>query len=130
MPKENSGLAKGLFIGFLVGGIAGAVTALLYAPKSGKELRGDIKRKTDEIKDGVTGYIHSTGSRTTEMVNRGKNRSDEMVASAKEKAEHIMDDAEKVLTDIRSRASAEQGKVKGAVRAGIDAYKAEKERGV
>ncbi len=37
MSKENSGLAKGLFIGFLVGGIAGAVAALLYAPKSGKE---------------------------------------------------------------------------------------------
>jgi gas vesicle protein len=129
MSKENSGLAKGLFIGFLVGGIAGAVTALLYAPKPGKELRGDIKRKTDEIKEDVSDYLRSTGSRTTEMVNRGKHRSDEIVASAREKADHIMDDAEKVLTDIRSRASAEQGKVKGAVRAGIDAYRSEKERG-
>jgi gas vesicle protein len=126
MSRENNGLAKGLFIGFLVGGIAGAVTALLYAPKSGKELRGDIKRKTDELKDGVSEYLHATGTRTTEMINRGKHRSEEMVASAREKAEHIMDDAEKVLTDIRSRASAEQGKVKSAVRAGIDAYKAEK----
>jgi gas vesicle protein len=129
MSKENSGLAKGLFIGFLVGGIAGAVTALLYAPKSGRELRGDIKRKTDEIKGDVSDYIRSTGTRTTEMVNRGKNRSDEIVASAREKAEHIMDDAEKVLTDIRSRATTEQGKVKSAVRAGVDAYRAEKERG-
>jgi len=129
MSRENNGLAKGLFIGFLVGGIAGAVTALLYAPKSGKELRGDIKRKTGELKDGVTDYIQSAGSRTTEMVNRGKNRSEEIVASAREKAEHLMDDAEKVLTDIRSRATAEQGKVKSALRAGIDAYKSEKERG-
>ena len=86
MSKENSGLAKGLFIGFLVGGIAGAVAALLYAPKSGKELRDDIKKKTGELTGDVGEYIRSAGSRTTEMVNRGKNRSDEIVASAREKA--------------------------------------------
>ena len=33
-----------------------------------------------------------------------------------------MDDAEKVLTDIRTRATSEQGKIKSALRAG-DAYK-------
>ena len=129
MSQENGGLAKGLFIGFLVGGIAGAVAALLYAPKSGKELRGDIKRKTGEIKDDVSEYLRSAGSRTTEMVNRGKHRTEEMVASTREKAEHLMDDAEKVLTDIRSRATAEQGKIRGAVRAGVDAYRSEKDRG-
>ncbi len=63
------------------------------------------------------------------MVNRGKHRSDEIIASAREKADHIMDDAEKVLTDIRSRAASEPGKMKSAVRAGMDAYKSEKERG-
>ena len=36
---DNSGLGKGLFVGFIAGGVVGAVLALLYAPKSGSELR-------------------------------------------------------------------------------------------
>ena len=51
MASERSGIAKGLLIGFVAGAVAGAVTALLYAPKSGKELRSDIKQKANEFKD-------------------------------------------------------------------------------
>ena len=47
MAQDNMG--KGLLIGFLTGSIVGSVIALLYAPKSGKELRGDIKIKSDEF---------------------------------------------------------------------------------
>ena len=36
-------MAKGLMMGFLAGGIVGAVVALLYAPKAGRELRNDIR---------------------------------------------------------------------------------------
>ncbi len=48
MAEENSGMAKGLMIGFVAGAVAGAVVALLYAPKSGKELRRDIKDKAND----------------------------------------------------------------------------------
>jgi len=129
MSRENDGLARGLFLGFLVGGIAGAVAALLYAPKSGKDLRQDIRKRTDELSDEMGDYLRSTGTKTTEMINKGKHRSEELIANTKEKAEHLMGDADKVLTDIRTRASTEQGKIKNAVRAGVDAYKSEKERG-
>ena len=44
---EENNMAKGLMIGFLAGGIVGGIIALLYAPKSGKELRNDIKLKKD-----------------------------------------------------------------------------------
>lgn len=128
MSRDNDGLARGLFIGFLIGGIAGAVAALLYAPKSGKELRSDIRKKTDELSDEMTGYLRSAQSKTTEMINKGKDLSDEVVANAREKAGHLMDDAEKVLTDIRSRAASEQGRVKSAIQAGVDTYRSEKGR--
>lgn len=36
---------KSFLRGLLLGGLVGAVAALLYAPKSGKEMRRDIKRK-------------------------------------------------------------------------------------
>ena len=43
MAEENNGMAKGMLVGFLAGSVVGAIIALLYAPKSGKELRKDIK---------------------------------------------------------------------------------------
>jgi gas vesicle protein len=40
---------KGIFLSFLFGGAIGSAIALLYAPKSGKHLRNDISRKTNEL---------------------------------------------------------------------------------
>ena len=42
--KKNSGIGK-----FLVGAAVGASLGILFAPKSGKETRADIKKKLDEI---------------------------------------------------------------------------------
>ena len=36
-------------IGFIVGGIAGAIATILYAPKSGEETRQIIRNKKDEF---------------------------------------------------------------------------------
>ena len=34
---------------FIVGGVLGAGLALLFAPKKGEELRGDLKNKIDDL---------------------------------------------------------------------------------
>ena len=60
MAQDNMG--KGLLIGFLTGSIVGSVIALLYAPKSGKELRGDIKIKSDEFIDDAETYLEEAKS--------------------------------------------------------------------
>ncbi|MBI1804446.1 MAG: YtxH domain-containing protein [Ignavibacteriae bacterium] len=128
MAEENTGLTKGLLIGFLAGGIVGAITALLYAPKSGRELRADIKRKASDLAEEASEHIHTARAKTTDIINEGKERSDQLIADAREKAESILGSAEKVLTGIRERASEEPGRVKSAFRAGVEAYKAEKDR--
>lgn len=46
--RDNFGA---FLVGFLVGGIAGAVISLLYAPASGEETRTVIKEKAIELKD-------------------------------------------------------------------------------
>jgi gas vesicle protein len=125
---ERGGMAKGLFIGFLAGSIVGAIAALLTAPKSGKELRSDIKRKAEGLAEDASDYMKNARERTVEMINQGKERSDALISDAKEQAEHLLGDAEKVLTGIRERAGGESGKVKAAFRAGVDAYKNEKNR--
>ena len=54
---SDNKMAKGLIAGFLAGSLVGAVIALLYAPKTGKELRGDIKRKSSELMDEAEEYL-------------------------------------------------------------------------
>lgn len=45
MSKNNGKF----FLGAIVGAVAGAVTGLLFAPKSGKELRSDIGDKAKDV---------------------------------------------------------------------------------
>lgn len=55
---ENQMNTKDFFMGVLVGGLVGSLAALLLAPKSGKQLRGDlnnqayvVREKTDQIRE-------------------------------------------------------------------------------
>lgn len=45
MKKEEK-----IIIAFILGGLIGASVALLYAPKSGAEIRKNIRKKTKEFK--------------------------------------------------------------------------------
>ena len=46
----------GFLLGALIGGTAAAVTALLFAPKSGKELREDLAKEADRYKEQLSEY--------------------------------------------------------------------------
>ncbi|MFC7393601.1 YtxH domain-containing protein [Scopulibacillus cellulosilyticus] len=48
--SEKKVSAKGFVIGVLVGGTAGALTALLLSPKSGKEIRSGINVQSQTLK--------------------------------------------------------------------------------
>jgi len=131
MAENNEGMGKGLLLGFLAGSVVGAIVALLYAPKSGKELRADIKQKTGELKDQADEYLRAARLKAADILNEGRQRSEQLVSDAKKKAEKILDDANKVIADIRERGGAvieEAGKVKAAFRAGVDAYKSERSK--
>lgn len=56
MSDEN-GMSKGLILGLLTGTIIGSVLGLLFAPKSGRELRGELKEKSDEFLNGAEDYL-------------------------------------------------------------------------
>lgn len=134
MSSNGSNLSKGLLVGFLTGGIVGAAVALLYAPKSGKELRQDIKGKTDELLDEAEKYLDVAKEKATNMYNEGRKKSEQLVADAKVKADVIIKDAEKVFTEAKEKASqtistgketlvSEGDKIKNAFKAGVNAYK-------
>jgi len=135
MSENNVG--KGLLIGFLAGGAVGAVLALLYAPKSGKELRGDIKEKADEYLGEAEKYIAEAKDKAKDMINEGKKKSEKLISDAKLKSEELLRDAEKIFGEAKVKAStavntgkenieSEGGRLRDAVKAGVDAYKGAK----
>ncbi|WKZ37452.1 MAG: YtxH domain-containing protein [Anaerolineales bacterium] len=49
-----------VFVGMLVGGLAGAVTMLLLAPQSGKETREQIQKKGIQLRDRTADMVEDT----------------------------------------------------------------------
>jgi gas vesicle protein len=133
MSQENN-IAKGFLIGFLAGGTVGAIAALLTAPKSGKELRADIKLKSEEYFDEAEKYLAEAKDKARELINEGKKKSERIIQDAKVKSDDILKDAEKIFKDAKSKTSdayrtgkekveIETDRLKSSVKAGIDAYK-------
>ncbi|ESU30941.1 hypothetical protein G3A_19485 [Bacillus sp. 17376] len=50
MREDNNNNSRDFVAGAIVGGLAGALAALLLAPKSGKELRGTLNEQTSSLK--------------------------------------------------------------------------------
>lgn len=63
---------KSLFWGVLAGSVVGSVTALLFAPKPGKELRKDIAEGTAEAVDKVQTIAGQASEKTTEIYGKAK----------------------------------------------------------
>lgn len=138
MTNEDSGMGKGLLIGFLTGAAVGSIVALLFAPKSGKELREDIKNKSQDFMEDAEAYLSNAKEKASQLINEGKKKSERLVADAKEKVDTLLGEAEKILIDAKDKAGhfAHSGKeriekeserLKSAIKAGMDAYKTEKE---
>ena len=135
MAKNSNG--KGILVGFLAGAAIGAIITLLYAPKSGKELRSDIKEKADEYLGEAEKYIAEAKDKAKDMINEGKKRSEKLISDAKIKSEELLKDAEKIFGEAKIKAANtiniskenienEGGRLKDAVKAGVDAYKSSK----
>ena len=138
MTNEEKGMGKGLLIGIFAGAVVGSIIALLFAPKSGQKLRDDIKTKSQDFIEDTDKYIANAKEKASQLINNGKKKSDFFVADAKEKADSLLDESEKILSDAKDKAGnyvptgkfkieKESERLKSALKAGMDAYKTEKE---
>ncbi len=131
--------SKGLFIGFFAGGIIGAAIALLYAPKTGREMREQIRNKKDELIDDTSEYLQVAKTKASDMINEGKRKSEELISDAKQKASSLIGDANTILNEAKQKATntlgttkekleSEAERVKDAFKSGIDTYNQEKHK--
>jgi len=102
----------------LIGGGIGAVLALLFAPKSGQELRGDIADATRKGIDRSREAAQQLGDRAGEYYEATRNRAGELYSQA---AERVTDMAQ----SAREAAARQGGTLTAAIDAGKKAYQEE-----
>ncbi|WP_373229390.1 YtxH domain-containing protein [Cohnella sp.] len=83
---------KSFLWGTLAGAVTGVVTALLLAPKSGRELRSDISETAQQALEKTTDLSRQAGTAVQSLARKTTN----LAVDAKQAAE-------RVVTDIRSR---------------------------
>jgi gas vesicle protein len=79
--------------GFLIGGVLGASAGILFAPKSGKELRSDIKEKGNEVLKDAKEIIADAGAKARKIL-----------AEARQQAEGVKKEADRYLSEARLKA--------------------------
>lgn len=117
--QESSAATKLTYL--LVGGGIGAILALLFAPKSGEELRGDI---ADATRKGI-----EKGKETAAQL---QEKAGEYYEVSREKASEFYQTAAEKATDLtekaKTAAAATANPFTAAIEAGKDAYTAEKRK--
>ena len=105
----------------LIGGGIGAILALLFAPKSGHELRGDIADATRKGIDRSREAAQQLGDRAGEYYEATRGRAAELYTQAAERVGEVAHNA-------REAASRQGGTIAAAVDAGKKAYQEEKRK--
>jgi gas vesicle protein len=118
--RESSDVAARLTY-LLIGGSIGAVIALLFAPKSGQELRGDIADATRKGIDRSRETASQIGAKAGEYYEVTRDRASELYSTAADRAGTLADTA-------RDVASRKGGQLTAAIEAGKQAYTEEKRR--
>ena len=118
--RESTDVASRLTY-LLIGGGIGAIIALLFAPKSGQELRDDIADATRKGIDRSRETAAQIGTKAGEYYEASRERASELYSAAADRAGNIAESA-------RDVAARKGGQLSAAIEAGKQAYTEEKRR--
>ena len=122
---------SGDFIGgLIVGGLVGAVIGILYAPKSGKETREEIGRKTDDLLSKAKEEFDYAVLKSRKAYEAAVERLKALEETAKGKVEEAGEKVDELAG--RGKETLQEGKsrIKKAVEAGVEAFREEQDKAV
>lgn len=94
-------------VGFIVGGLSGAVVALLFAPQSGEETRALIKDKSIELRDKAQMSAEEAIARAEAAAADARARADELARELRERGQGVYEDVRErgksAVDAVRSR---------------------------
>ena len=91
--------------GFVIGGFLGALAGILFAPKSGKELRSDIKEKGGDVLKDARGIYADAGTKAKEIIEEAKHQAGEL----KKEADRHLSEARQKAKEILARGEKKEG---------------------
>ena len=123
----------------IIGGGIGAVLALLFAPKSGTELREDIADATRKgieksketaalVGEKAGDYYEVTRDKASELYSTAQEKAGDLYSSAQEKAGDLGEKARGLTDRAKDAASGAKNPFSAAIEAGKDAYEEEKQK--
>jgi len=112
-PQVHSNNMFGVLAGMLIGSLAGAVTMLLLAPRSGKDTRTQLKEKSIELRDQATGMLEDTMAQVRSSANKitigGREKTKELLQQGEalviEQLDHVSETAKAGKKAIQSSQS-------------------------
>jgi gas vesicle protein len=129
--NDGSGAAEKLTF-LLIGAGIGATLALLFAPKSGRELRGDIADYTKRGVDAAGEQARILGDRASELYGTAASRAADAYGTAAGKVSGAYGTArEKVVAGagtVSEVAGRQKEQIAAAIEAGKQAYREEKRK--
>ena len=104
MADNDNGTSAGtIFLSFLAGAAAGAGLALLYAPKTGKELREKIGELTDDAVGKIKTYASEAQEKIKSTIEDGKEailEKKSILSSAIEAGKEAMEKEKEKLREV------------------------------
>jgi gas vesicle protein len=89
--------------GFIIGGLVGAVAALLLAPQTGEETRTIIKDKSIDLKDKTYATIEETYQKAESAALDARKKADELAEVARAKAVELKSKGQLVIDEQKIR---------------------------
>ena len=101
-------------VGFVVGGLTGAVAALLLAPQSGEETRAVIKEKAIVLRDKTGETVDEAYARAEAAAAEARARFEELAETTKTRASELTQKGSVVLEEQKAKITSRIGSVKKA----------------
>ena len=103
-------------VGFIVGGLTGAVVSLLFAPQSGEETRALIKDKGIELRDKASVTAEQALAKAEAAAAEARARADELAKELKSRGEAA-------YADVKARGETAYADVKARGKSAIDSIR-------
>jgi len=94
---------KDFIIGALIGSLAGGTTALLLAPKSGKEIRGDINQGASQVKNRADEWIHVAQEKGSDWKEKAYTTSSEIKRKAMDTTSQVAKNVTDKTKDVANK---------------------------
>ena len=91
------------FWAFVVGAATGAVVGILYAPDKGENTRNKLYYQLNKYRDQLKQLINDIVDGKEVIETSAKSEGKKVVQDAKIKAEKLLEDVEKMMTQIKAK---------------------------